>query len=276
MPGKLAITQYGLLNDATSYADYNSRRSGGQEENRRRRDNAHQMPLSARLSASPGRDSRDDGGARLRFKSNRKWAEANKARRKGRPAHLRSPNDSPLRDGNRDRLIGLLTKRAAKTLEYYFLETNLTYHNWLAVRHTRYEYWHSRASCALGLWRHGNVAPVLVHCRIRTLLGVHNSHVMTCTLEHTVINIAVRGMVQQYIRQNEIPTTGSWDDISGESFLRKLLTAGVDEASYKGGVSDPMFSCVGTIGIDPRAVAQRIMDIRTAISREFIQVRCCF
>lgn len=32
-------------------------------------------------------------------------------RRKGRPAYLRSPDDSPLRDGNRDRLIGLLTER---------------------------------------------------------------------------------------------------------------------------------------------------------------------
>lgn len=33
-------------------------------------------------------------------------------RRRGRPAHLRSPTDSPLRDGNRDRLVGLLTKRS--------------------------------------------------------------------------------------------------------------------------------------------------------------------
>lgn len=35
----------------------------------------------------------------------------NSKRRKGRPAHLRSPFDTPLRDGNRDRLIGLLTER---------------------------------------------------------------------------------------------------------------------------------------------------------------------
>lgn len=32
-------------------------------------------------------------------------------RRKGRPAHMRSPYDTPLRDGNRDRLLGLLTER---------------------------------------------------------------------------------------------------------------------------------------------------------------------
>lgn len=32
-------------------------------------------------------------------------------RRKGRPAWQRSPDDTPLRDGNRDRLVGLLTDR---------------------------------------------------------------------------------------------------------------------------------------------------------------------
>lgn len=32
-------------------------------------------------------------------------------RRRGRPAHLRSPDDSPLRDGNRDMMVGLLTER---------------------------------------------------------------------------------------------------------------------------------------------------------------------
>jgi hypothetical protein len=111
-------------------ADYSSRRSGGQEENRRRRANGHQMPLTARL---PGRDTRDDGGARLRSRSSKSVKYMKQCRRKGRPAHMRSPDDSPLRDGNRDRLIGLLTKRAAKTLEYYFMETNLTYHHWLSV-----------------------------------------------------------------------------------------------------------------------------------------------
>ncbi len=39
--------------------------------------------------------------------------------RRGRPAWTRDPNDTPLRDGNRDRLIGFLTERAAKTLLVY-------------------------------------------------------------------------------------------------------------------------------------------------------------
>ena len=36
---------------------------------------------------------------------------SNKNRRRGRAAWLRSPDDTPLRDGNRDRLMGLLTDR---------------------------------------------------------------------------------------------------------------------------------------------------------------------
>ena len=38
-------------------------------------------------------------------------------RRKGRPAWRRSPDDTPLRDGNRDRLMGLVTARAVRDRE---------------------------------------------------------------------------------------------------------------------------------------------------------------
>lgn len=79
--------------------------------------------------------------------------------------------------------------------------------------------------------------------------------------------------VQEYMRQNPIPQEGSWDAVSGEEFLRKLLVEGVDQTRYTGGVRDPLFSNVGTIGIDPRALGQRIMDIRKALAAEFIQAR---
>lgn len=44
-------------------------------------------------------------------RSNKGSSYSNKTRRRGRAAWLRSPEDSPLRDGNRDRLMGLLTDR---------------------------------------------------------------------------------------------------------------------------------------------------------------------
>ena len=58
--------------------------------------------LSAAASDDPNCD---------RAKSQKGKNFEDKKRRRGRPAHLRSPYDTPLRDGNRDRLIGLLTDR---------------------------------------------------------------------------------------------------------------------------------------------------------------------
>ena len=92
-------------------ADYAERRRGGQDENNRRRINAHQGALrGSRLEAH----STYDGPPTFARAQSKKGAMCDaKTRRRGRPAHLRSPEDSPLRDGNRDRVIGLLTERCA-------------------------------------------------------------------------------------------------------------------------------------------------------------------
>lgn len=49
-------------------------------------------------------------------KSGKGQSYTNKNRRRGRPAWQRSPDDTPLRDGNRDRLMGLLTDRCVVVL----------------------------------------------------------------------------------------------------------------------------------------------------------------
>lgn len=128
-----------------------------------------------------------------------------KKRRKGRPAYLRSPYDSPLRDGNRDRLIGFLTERAAKTLLCYLMETNVNVYHWLT----------------------------------------------------------------KFYMVNPIPKNGNWDDVSGETFLRKLLSMPVECASVS--IGDPMYEICAPIGVDPRSIAQRIMEIRSQLALEFIQ-----
>ncbi|CAD7700439.1 unnamed protein product [Ostreobium quekettii] len=129
-------------------------------------------------------------------------------RRRGRPAHLRSPFDSPLRDGNRDRLIGLLTDRAARTLLRYLMETNMHVYQWL----------------------------------------------------------------MNYMNKNPIPYSGnaSWDEVSGEAFLRRLLAMGVRPTRYNTG-QDPMFDAFGEVGVDPRNLAQRILEIRSHLASEFTQ-----
>lgn len=64
--------------------------------------------LVVHAGRSSGGRSYDGENAR---KSGKGSSYENKKRRRGRPAWLRSPDDTPLRDGNRDRLMGLLTDR---------------------------------------------------------------------------------------------------------------------------------------------------------------------
>jgi len=127
-------------------------------------------------------------------------------RRKGRPAWTRSPDDTPLRDGNRDRLIGLLTIRAVHTLLHYTMETNQQLHHW----------------------------------------------------------------IRDFYNQNPIPIKGSWEDVSGDTFLRKLLQSPLAHAGAGNGI-DPLYDCCVPIGVDPRSVANRILDIRTILAKEWAE-----
>lgn len=139
------------------------------------------------------------------------WSKYHKEqfpRRRGRDASQRNPDlDSPLRDGNRDRLAGMLTDRASKTLLFYCSETNQNLYRWL----------------------------------------------------------------YEYIKENPIPTRGTWEDVSGETFLRKLLIMPVNldvKTSYGLGV-DPMYDCSQSLSVDPRQVARRLMEIRIQLANEW-------
>jgi hypothetical protein len=73
----------------------------------------------------------NDVGVLYRARSGKGGSFDDEKRRRGRPAWQRSPDDTPMRDGNRDRVIGLVTERAARTLCYYLSETNLNVYHWL-------------------------------------------------------------------------------------------------------------------------------------------------
>ncbi|KAF6258851.1 hypothetical protein COO60DRAFT_1074853 [Scenedesmus sp. NREL 46B-D3] len=161
------------------------------------------LKVAAESSSS---SSSEESDAAKRARSNHGKQFEAKTRRRGRPAWMRSPYDSPLRDGNRDRLIGLLTERAAKTLMVYLMETNANVYSWLV----------------------------------------------------------------NFYKQNPIPKDGSWDEISGEAFLRKLLSMPIEEAKYNTG-RDSLFDNVRSCDVDPRSIAQRVMDIRKQLAEEFIQ-----
>ncbi|GFR49796.1 hypothetical protein Agub_g11734 [Astrephomene gubernaculifera] len=156
----------------------------------------HSFQVHCTASPEPGDTERPSSSKGKSF--------SNERRRRGRPAHLRSPDDSPLRDGNRDRLLGLLTERAAKTLAYYLLETNHNMHHW----------------------------------------------------------------VNRFIQEHPIPRDGNWDDVSGDNFLRTLMAMPIEEAMPWG--RDPVFHNTSGCEVDPRSLAQRIMEIRSQLAGEFI------
>ncbi|KAF8055112.1 PTC52 [Scenedesmus sp. PABB004] len=158
-------------------------------------------PAARRLAVAASAAPSDDRAASRKGKQ-----YESKSRRRGRPAWMRSPYDTPLRDGNRDRLIGLLTERAAKTLMVYLMETNANVYSWFV----------------------------------------------------------------SFYKDNPIPRNGNWDEVSGEAFLRKLLSMPIEEAKYNTG-RDELFDNVPSCGVDPRSIAQRVMDIRSQLATEFIQ-----
>lgn len=174
-------------------------------QNRSKPNTGCRMGLIVQARKESGGRSYDGDNAR---RSEKGQSYSSKKRRRGKPAHMRSPDDTPLRDGNRDRLMGLLTERAAKTLLYYFFEMNPTLYGWFS----------------------------------------------------------------QYLKENKIPRDGSWDDVSGETFLRGLLLTPIEETTWGKQVGvDQLFDCTGGLIVDPRNIAQRVMEIRTQIAKEWIE-----
>ena len=75
------------------------------------------------------------------------------------------------------------------------------------------------------------------------------------------------------MKEHKIPKDdGSWDDISGETFLRELLNSSVEKTRWGETVGvENLFDCTGSILVNPRDIAQRIMDIRSQIAKEWIE-----
>lgn len=66
------------------------------------------------LVLAKGRDEDLPGWGKPELPRSSKGANFERAdRRRGRPAHMRSPDDTPLRDANRDFMLGVITARCA-------------------------------------------------------------------------------------------------------------------------------------------------------------------
>jgi len=82
-------------------------------------------------------------------------------------------------------------------------------------------------------------------------------------------NLNLHYWLSAFLQMHPIPREGTWDDVSGETFLRTLLTMPVQQAKYSVG-RDQMYDHVKGMGVDPRGICQRIMDIRRQMATEFI------
>lgn len=72
-------------------------------------------------------------------------------------------------------------------------------------------------------------------------------------------------------RAHPIPRDGAWDDVSGTTFLRTLLALPVMDARYDVGREHLYDNFSPGLQVDPRQLAQRILDIRKAIAAEWRQ-----
>lgn len=84
-------------------------------------------------------------------------------------------------------------------------------------------------------------------------------------------NLHLYSWLIAFEKANPIPRDGSWDDVSGTTFLRRLLSLPVSGARYDVGRDDLFDNFSPGLAVDPRQVAQRILDIRKAIAAEWRQ-----
>ena len=126
-------------------------------------------------------------------------------------------------DPNRDRLIGLLTERAARTLLYYLSETNLNVYHWFLC------------------YMKENPIPRVsgLACPGPASNAIILSSSMSCCRNLAMV-VPCTDLVVYVIGDAELLKRGSvsalqnghWDDVSGEGFLRKLLSQPIGEAKY--------------------------------------------
>lgn len=46
------------------------------------------------------------------------------------------------------------------------------------------------------------------------------------------LNPTLYGWLSMYLKEHEIPRDGSWDDVSGETFLREMLMTPIEETRW--------------------------------------------
>ncbi len=155
-------------------------------------------------------------------------------RRKGRPAWTRNPDDTPLRDGNRDRLIGLLTERY---MVLWVDGVSVVYGDCGGCTRRCYPCCYCLSDYMLLLsvtilYVCDYVNPPHTHKHTYTHTNKHTRAAKTLLYYLSETNLHVFHWFQAFIKAHPIPRNGDWDDVSGETFLRTLLAMSPDQAKF--------------------------------------------
>lgn len=152
-------------------------------------------------------------------------------RRRGRPAWTRNPDDTPLRDGNRDRLIGLLTERCERCfcvciahISYWY--TTPTTSGLQKPCYTTFL--RQTCTCFTGFKHSSKPIPSHGCVVVNSRVGVA-AYSRVCCCEYSCGCCCEQSWV---LLQTPFPQNGDWDDVSGETFLRKLLAMSPDQAKF--------------------------------------------
>ncbi|KAG1667239.1 hypothetical protein FOA52_009804 [Chlamydomonas sp. UWO 241] len=102
------------------------------------------------------------------------------------------------------------------------------------------------------------------------VLTARATRTLTVYLQET--NQALGHWLMRFQSENPITLSGTWEEISGDSFVRKLLSMPIEEAHWGVGVGMGGSAPPGSgICVDPRSIAQRILQIRAQLAREVAQ-----
>ena len=77
--------------------------------------------------------------------------------------------------------------------------------------------------------------------------------------------------LHEYMHNNPIPKSGKWEDVTGDTFLRGLLNGQFSVVPPNPNVEALFDGAMNGLGVDPRQVAQRIIDIRTQLAEEICE-----
>lgn len=165
--------------------------------------------------------------------------------------------------------------RAVKTLLVYLMETNQNLYHWLVL------YLQQNPIPRSGTWVSALPTHPTLHAmplpRPQQLLPACSAATYWPT--HSIPGLSRACCAPLLSAPHPFPTPHlPQDEVSGEVFLRKLLLSPIESASYAPGsvaAVSAMHRQQGggapLMAVDPRHMAQRIMDIRAVLAKEFVQ-----